>query len=170
MKKILLIISLFLSISCFAQEKTNINEPRIINMLTNDSAKYWDCIYYDNSTNLRNKFGLCFDRNKFVFIYQYFRGIKFQRIYDAYSSQIYNYRISNDTIDISNSWALYKIEYISKDSLVLSIYNCHRGRNVVEIYKPSPDQQSRPMPDEYWYEIYKEAIKNNQDTLIYKKP
>lgn len=171
MKKGLMIILLFLTYSCFSQVKQDTKNNKIT-LLTNDSVKYWDFISSDYTPF--NKIGICLLKNNRLFYYSYFRNIKYQRIYESYeidnSLDTISFNVLDDTLSIEDSQVYYKIKHLSNDSLVLSVYICCIGRSIICFYKPSLDQQSTPMPLEYWYEIYKDAIKNKQDTLIYKKP
>ena len=167
MKNTLLYILFFASITCCAQEKNIYKKVDYISILTNDSVKYWDFVCR-NDTDQTNKIGLCFNKNHSCFLYEYFRNIKFQRIYyDYVLDSVFPYKMSNDTIYLTSyTKAGYKIEYISNDSLILGVFNCYKDKYEYETYKPSNDQKSEPMPVDYWYKIYKDSILNKQNDEI----
>ena len=178
MKNILLLILLFISVVCFAQEKNICIKDNSIRMLTNDSVKYWDLICRSDKylgfdcrldTNQNIQTGFCFNKNYSFSIYDCFRNLNSQRFYNDYVlDTVFQYKISNDTIYLSYTKAVHIIEYISNDILILGVFNCYKDKYEYETYKTSNDQKSKPISVDYWNEIYNDSILNKLNNEIKK--
>lgn len=178
MKNILLFILLFISVVSVAQERNICIKDNYIRMLTNDSTKYWDLIcrsdkYLDFDchldTNQNIQTGICFNKNYCYSMYDCFRNLNSQRLYDNYVlDTVFQYKISNDTIYLSYTKAIHKIEYISNDILILGVFKCYKNKYEYEMYKTSNNQKSKPISVDYWNEIYNDSILNKLNNEIKK--